>query len=146
MVGRFIGGFTWGLYKHVSMVFELEDGTLKGFQSNSKHGVHFFSVRSLWDGGAGDEVDVFLVPCTAAQARRMLLAAHSVDGAGYDFTGIWGFVRRAKRENPDKWFCSEVASWVCAQGEVLLQRLPFFKQSPVLVCASVILDRVYRRS
>jgi len=130
-VGKLIGWFTWGRYKHVSMAFVQDDGTVRGFQSNSKHGVHFFMWEDLPD------TDLFEVPCTDEQAYAMLDAAKKIVGAGYDYKGLWSFLVRKKRDHPDKWFCSEAAAFVVHAGGVILQRLPFFKQSPVLVCASV---------
>lgn len=137
-IGRIIGRFTWGRYKHISMAFVEENGNIRGFQSNSKSGVHFFDLDTV----AGDGVDIFRVECNDEQAYQILNSAKSVDGSGYDHAGLWSFFVRKKRENPDKWFCSEVAAWVCYSGGVPLQRLPAWKQSPMIVAASVAIDPV----
>lgn len=133
-IGRLIGWFTFGKYKHASMAFREDNGHVRGFQSNAKHGVHFFDFVEN-----EPNTDLFLVPCNDEQAYAMLHAAKSIVGAKYDYAGLWGFVRRKKRENPNWWFCSEAATWVCAQGTVILLRLPFYKQSPVLLGASTVL-------
>ena len=132
-IGKFIGWFTWGWFKHVSMAFVQDNGTVRGFQSNSKHGVHFFRWEDLPD------TDLYEVPCNNEQAYSMLDAAKKIAGAGYDHAGLWSFFIRKKRENPGKWFCSEAVAWICYKGGVPLHRLPAWKQSPVLVCASAVL-------
>lgn len=133
--GRFIGWFTFGDYKHVSGYFVMEDGSKRGFQSNSKHGCHFFEV----DENRG-KLDKFALKehlhVTREQMNEMYLRAYEIAGCGYDHAGIWGFVRRAKRENPGKFFCSEAWAEILGSGDVIVQNLPFWKQSPVIFCAS----------
>lgn len=132
-VGRLIGWFTWGQYKHISMAFVQDDGSVRGFQSNAKHGVHFFE----W---ADDpKTDLYEVPCSNEQAYEILSAAKSIVGSKYDYGGLWGFVRRAKRHSVLKWFCSEASCFVIECAGIKLQRLPPFKISPVLECASTVL-------
>ena len=41
-------------------------------------------------------------------------------GKGYDWAGIWGIVRRKMRENPIKWFCSELAFWARLKNGIVL--------------------------
>jgi hypothetical protein len=137
-VGRFIGRFTWGLYKHISGYFIFEDGSKRGFQSNSKHGCHFFDVDE--ERGNIHEFDVY---ATAEEFEAMYERALDIEGCGYDFGGIWGFVRRAKRENPNKFFCSEAWADILDCGDVTLLNLDFFKISPVLFCASTVIKRRY---
>ncbi len=132
--GKLIGRFTWGRYKHVSMIFEEDNGHRRGFQSNSKRGVHFYDWVPL------ENVHTFLVPCNDEQAYSMLNAAKGFAGQKYDYKGLFGFLVRRNVQNPVKQFCSEVASRVCKAGGVILQRLPAWKQSPTLVCASVAIE------
>lgn len=133
VVGRAIRWFTFGLYKHTSMVFEFDDGTRKVHQSTFFRGVHWAEFREL------PETDLFEVPANQGQIRKMLAAAESIIGKKYDRFGIYGFALRKDIQKPDMFFCSETNSWVAAQGGVELQRLPFHKQSPVILCASPVL-------
>ena len=135
-IGRFIGWFSFGLYKHVSLIFVPETDDAFEFESTMKHGVHFSSPE------VNTNTAYFLIPCSSERAEGMLKAAHCIDGAKYDRMGIWGFVRRKKRENPDKWFCSEAVAYVLDAAGVTLMRLPFWKQSPVMVCSSVAISPV----
>lgn len=136
LIGKFIGWFTFGLYKHISGYFVFEDGSTKGFQSNSKRGCHFFDVDK--DRG---KIHTFNVPGTPEMFQKMAERATELDGGGYDHLGIWGFVRRAKRENPNKWFCSEAWADILGSGGVVLLNLPFYKISPVLFCASTVIQK-----
>lgn len=135
-IGRVIGRFSYGKYKHISGYFTFEDGHKLGFQSNSKHGCHFFEV----DEERG-QLDEFTVPGTPEQFKRMYDRAKEIDGSGYDGAGIWGFVVRAKRENPDKFFCSEAWADLLANGDVILLNLPAYKINPVLFCASTVITK-----
>ena len=130
-IGRFIGWFTFGLYKHVSIIFVWDTGRTEEFESTARHGVHFSKVEE------NTNTDYFYASCTHEQGYSMLAAAMKISGAKYDRMGIWGFVRRKKRENPNRWFCSEAAAYVLDAGGVTLMRLPFWKQSPVMTCSSI---------
>lgn len=132
IVGNFIAFYTFGQYKHISMVFEHNDGALQGFQSNAGIGVHFFETETI----GAPNADVMEVPITPEQAAKMHFLATGLNGAKYDYLGNYGFIRRAKRENPDRWFCSEVAAWLCEQINYPLLRMAPWRQHPVVLMAS----------
>lgn len=53
-------------------------------------------------------------------------------GKKYDFGGVWGFIKRTKGNNPDRWFCSELVSAACRAGGYPLfsDAKPDWKVSP----------------
>ena len=57
-------------------------------------------------------------------------------GCGYDWSGIGGFVTRRDWEDPDKYFCSELAADALLVRDIRLQWLPSYKLSPTFMCAS----------
>jgi len=130
--GRAITWFTFGEYSHVSLVFE-NSGSLIEIESIQGKGVH----AQPFD--AGGECDLFEVQATPGQIERIHAAAAELVGRKYDWTGIWGFMRRRKRENPKKWFCSELVAHCLLRAGIEIQRMPPWKQSPVIVCASTVL-------
>lgn len=133
--GALIKRFTFGDYSHVSFVFEYPDGALEEIESIQGKGVHSQEFEKT------DKCDLFLVECTDEQIEAVYDAANSLIGCKYDWTGIWGFFVRKKRENPNKWFCSELVSHCLAQAGIILQNLPSFKQNPVIVCASTVIKK-----
>ena len=139
-IGRIIGRFTWGRFKHGSMAFVEENGDIRGFESNARDGCHFFDWEDL------PNTVLRQVPCTNEQAYAMLARAKEIDGCGYDHWGIYGFVVRKKRENPDRFFCTEAVSDVtwAKGGGVRLQRMPHYKHSPMLMGASTVPEDVPR--
>lgn len=134
--GAFIKRFTFGKYSHVSLVFTHDDGYVEEIESIQGEGVHskIFSMD--------ENPDMFYVPCTKKQAHDVYREATRLVGCKYDWAGIWGFVTRKKKENPDKWFCSELVAHCLKEADIVLHNLPAWKQSPVLTCASVRIVRV----
>lgn len=86
----------------------------------------------------GTVVDVFSVPGINEDAVEQFLIQQI--GKDYDFAPVLrGFVFRVKRDNPDKWFCSELVHAACADAGVELQRAPSWKVSPGLLSFSPLL-------
>ncbi len=134
--GGLIKWFTFGPYSHVSLLFA--DGErIEEFESIQGQGVHAraFTPRAK-------KRELFTFPQTEAQARCIHDEARRLLGCKYDWAGIWGFMRRRKRENPDKWFCSEYVAQCLAGGGVVAQNLPPWKQSPVIQLASPVFTRI----
>ncbi len=75
---------------------------------------------------------------TSDQAEAILLAVLSKIGCKYDWSGIGGFVTRRDCENPDKWFCSELADWGMLQGGIRSTWTPSFKLCPTEFFSSTI--------
>lgn len=134
--GGLIRWYTFGGYSHVSLVFDHGEAGVEEIDAMQLRG-----VTSRVFGELAGAVDLFHVPCGEQRAAVVYAAARELLGMGYDWTGLWSFLRRRKRENPNRWFCSELVAWCLLQAGIVLQRLPVWKHSPVLVCASVTLRR-----
>ena len=135
--GGFIKWFTFGGFSHVSLVFDFGDGGMLEIDALQNRGV----TQRIFGQLAGD-CQLFQVPCTGDQAGQIYTAACKLKGCKYDWAGIYGFLRRKKRQNPNKWFCSELAAHCLELAGIQAQRLPAWKISPVMLCASPILKPV----
>lgn len=135
--GHFIKWFTFGGYSHVSLVFDLGDGRYLEIDAIQGKGV---SERIF--GQLAGKVDLFQVPATDEKIVQIHAMACALKGKKYDWAGIWGFLRRRKREDPKKWFCSELAAHCLERCGIQCLRLPAWKISPVMLCASPILKPV----
>lgn len=134
--GRFIKWFTFGGYSHVSLIFvqgetRIEIDALQGA-----------GVTSRNDGNIKNERDLFLVKTTEKQFWQVYNAAVELIGTKYDWRGIYGFLARRKRENSKKWFCSELVAHCLDIAGIKLLNLPPWKISPVMVCASTVIEKV----
>lgn len=120
--------FTRGIYSHNSMVFVFDDGSEIELESLMKSGVIEHEPRTRLDA----EFDEFLIPMTQQQAQYAYQMFHifAEQGAKYDKTGAFGFLTRRKKPDYTKWFCSEVAAYVCLKAGWPLSRRPPFKETP----------------
>ena len=147
--GGLIKWFTFGGFSHVSLVFE---GTAEELEiepvspSNLPVRVEIDAIqgrgvtRRLFGAITGKR-DVFAVDCSSGVAMKIYKTACALVGCGYDWAGIYGFLRRKKRENPYKWFCSELVAHCLKKHNIVLLNLPPWKQSPVMICASTVLKK-----
>jgi hypothetical protein len=90
----------------------------------------------------GTEIDVFAVPgIDAAAVERFLI---SQIGKDYDFAPVLrGFVFRVDRDDPDKWFCSELIHRGCREGgKALLERIIDSRVHPTLLSYSPLIEKV----
>jgi hypothetical protein len=126
--------FTFGGYSHVSLVFDHGKHDLEEIDALQGRG-----VTSRAFGELANEYDLFSIECPHVVALKIHAEARQLLGCKYDWSGIWGFLRRKKRENPDKWFCSELVAHVLSIAGRNPLRLPAWKISPVMLCASPVL-------
>lgn len=136
MGGAAIKWFSFGLFSHVSLVFSHPDGAMEEIESIQGKGVH--TQPFVPD----PNIILFDVPAAPDDARAIYNEATTLIGRKYDWAGIWGFMRRRKRENPNRWFCSELVAHCLLKGNIEIQRLPPWKQSPVITCASPVLTPI----
>jgi hypothetical protein len=129
MGSGFIKRFTFSRFSHVSIVFDMGNYGLE-YESIQRKGVHKQTFVS------DPDVELIRIPVTAAQEEWAVKLLESVLGAKYDWTGIWGFLVRKKREMAYKWFCSELVAWVCLTIGIVLQRLKAFQFTPGLCMCS----------
>jgi hypothetical protein len=134
--GRFIKWFSFSLYpptSHVSNIYEI-DGEPIEYQSIQGKGVFV----QLFDPDAGGG-QLYYRDVSDEDFELMLAAAQSVVGAKYDWSGIWGFIRRKIKERADKWFCSEYTAWQFHKGNNRLSRKKAFQHTPGDVVTSMVI-------
>ena len=129
LIGKIINRFSFGQnISHVSFIFPRpgkEAFVLWEVEALSKEGVvgheHHPDQR---------EGDYRYIDVTLEDYRKMMAAALSIVGKKYDKPGIWGMLVRKRREDPDKWFCSEALSWITKQGNNPLTHKPDYTVDP----------------
>jgi uncharacterized protein YycO len=131
VISRSIRWQTDGVYSHAAIL--LDDGK---------------TIVEAWHTGTGvrkkilkdwTNIDVYEIPCiTQAQKVKVELFLNSQLGKGYDYWGILRFLTRRDRNNPEKWFCSElvVAALWQAGIELFAPFVPAYKVSPELISYS----------
>jgi hypothetical protein len=90
----------------------------------------------------GTEIQCFMIPGRDEAAVEQFLISQI--GKDYDFAPVLrGFTFRVKRDNADKWFCSELIFAACQNALVTLLRcLPPWKVSPGILSCSPLLELV----
>ena len=128
---RLIRWFTFGQYSHVSFEFRFSDGSAIEIESIQGAGVRSLRPRKHCDVS-------YIVPLDDKPLQALYELASTMAAAGlkYDWTGIWGFVRRAKRQNPYKWFCSEFIAWALRKVQFPLSRREPYRETPSTVLES----------
>lgn len=131
---------TFGPYSHAG--WWCSDGTV--VEAWHKGGVsHNDSPATLHE--PGTEIDVFGIR-GASEEQLFMIEQFMKDEIGkkYDFAPVLrGFPLRLNRDNPNKWFCSElVFSKVRKAGIDLLREVPAFKVHPTLLSYSPLIEPV----
>jgi hypothetical protein len=132
-ISKLIRWHTRGDYSHVA--WWLRDGTV--IEAWHKGGVtHNDNPGTLHT--PGTEIDVFDFSPEGRASLSETAAEdflHKQVGKKYDLRPvISGFVLRLNRNNPDKWFCSELVHAAARAGGLsLLKRVPDHKVSPTLL-------------
>lgn len=101
----------------VSHIMEINDNTgetLEALQFRGViHGKSYHQFHSL-----GTRIDIYQpIGITPEQEQMVWEFMLTQVGKGYDWMGIWGILRRRMRENPDKWFCSELVFYAYAKAK-----------------------------
>jgi uncharacterized protein YycO len=133
-LSRAIRWRTWSEYSHAAWV--LDDGSvIEAWKDGVRHVLNIQSQHT-----PGTEVDLFTLNLTTAQKWAIQDFLIRQVGKPYDYGAILGFLTRAKSENPEKWFCSELIFAACqSAGIELLKRIPAWKVSPGLLSVSAFL-------
>jgi hypothetical protein len=135
LISKAIQWQTFGPYSHAA--WWCWDGTV--IEAWHKGGVsHNPSPATLHT--PGTEIDVFNIPGVNDAVVAALLREEI--GKKYDFAPVLrGFPLRLNRDNPDKWFCSElVFDKVRKSGIDLLREVPAFKVHPTLMSYSPLIQ------
>jgi hypothetical protein len=135
LISKAIKWQTFGPYSHAA--WWLRDGTV--IEAWHKGGVsHNESPATLHT--PGTEIDVFDFNggsgILAADLSEQFLLSQV--GKKYDFAPVLrGFVFRVMRDNPNRWFCSELCHAAAVAGRLpLLARVPDWKIHPTLLSYS----------
>lgn len=122
---------TRGKYSHAALLIG-ENEIIEAWQGD---GVRMKKITD-WS-----NVDIFDVPsATPQQWQDAIDFACKQRGKGYDYLGVVRFLTRRDRDNPERWFCSELvfASFLAA-GVPLLARIKAHEVSPGLLSNSPLL-------
>ena len=135
VLSRAIRWRTWSEYSHADWV--LDDGSvIEAWKGGVRHVMNIQSQHT-----PGTEVDLFTLNLTTVQKWAIQDFLIRQVGKPYDYGAILGFMTRAKSENSDKWFCSELIFTACqSAGVELLKRIPAWKVSPGLLSVSACLS------
>ena len=125
----FIRRFTFGEISHVSFVFE------KGSEREEIEAIQGRGVVAHKP-VEGKEYVEYALPLDEDQAIALHIEARSLIGCAYDWAGVFGFVRRKKKHNPYKYFCSELVAYCCYKAGYPLSRREPWRETPSSVCES----------
>lgn len=126
---------TWGIYSHTGIM--TDDGRV--YEARFPAGVTCTAPTAL-DHKSGTRVDMFSVtPEIDEQAVQKFLEAQV--GKKYDLHGLYGFAAAKDWQDPDTWFCSELAMAAVAAGGLQLLQAPFHKVSPTHITWSPFLEK-----
>lgn len=117
--------FTRGDYSHNSLVFEFND---RREEVESIQGSGVIKHEPVPFENA--DFDEYLIPVSDAQVRKAYKLSSSLLGAKYDWSGIAGFLLRSKKLTDEKWFCSELAAYVCYKVGYPLSRRQPWRETP----------------
>jgi hypothetical protein len=145
---RFIVWFTRGKFSHVSLRFMLTDAEIKLFEDRYEITLtNDHEIESIQGKGVHHQPFVpspnqtwFNFAHDPEQARIILSTAIELIGCKYDWRGVGGFLTRRNKQNPEKWFCSELVAWCLLSAGIRLLWMACHKQSPTVTCASTVLS------
>lgn len=128
----FIKKFTFGEYSHVSMVFQIghvyeEIEAIQG-RGVIRHEPYAYDEKDF---------DELTVPLTEEQVLTAHMTACGMLEARYDWKGIWSFIVRRNKHNPEKWFCSELVAYCLYKASHPLSRRAPYQENPSTVCQSL---------
>lgn len=104
---------TWSRWSHVSII----DGD-EIIQAHALQGVVAASYQEAIE--AASACEMVRIPCP--DPGRVIAAARSQIGKGYDWAALFGFLFRRDWQDDAKWFCSELVAWSFQQAGCLLFR------------------------
>jgi len=132
----FIKWFTFSLNEvtHVSIVFYFSDGQVVEIEAIQGKGVIIHRPT------VGKEFIVRVADLSEQQSWEAYQLAQSLIGSDYDWKGIWGFVRRKKKHDEFKWFCSELVAYILWRVGLPLSRRKPFQETPATVTDSLVLS------
>ena len=130
---------TWGSVAHAKIWFPSNGGVI--IEATAR-GV----IARPWSATEDGQSEIYFLDILNAPSRagwcRGFDYGMSQVGKGYDFFGLAKFLMRDGRENPHRWFCSDLVFEIVKQaGVLLLARCPRYKVSPERLRTSPYLER-----
>jgi uncharacterized protein YycO len=125
VISRSIRWQTRGKYSHAAVLLNDDKTIIEAWHTGT--GVRKKEVKD-WS-----NIDVYYVPgLTKAEAANVLAFLEAQIGKGYDYFGVLRFLSRRNRDNPNRWFCSElvVAAFRHAGVQLFHPQVPAWKISP----------------
>ena len=104
---------TWSRWSHVAIVFD-DDTVIEALWPRVRKTTLAVAMR--------DYSEVMLVPFDVPDEAAARAAAEAQVGKPYDLRALLSFLTHRNWEDEGKWFCSELFTWVAAQGKLLLFR------------------------
>ncbi len=131
---------TRGPYSHAAVILP-DDSIIEAWHSPSR----VRSIKRLGDGHTpGTKVDVFNVETSERQRDDISVYLYQQVGKKYDFMAILRFISRRHRNNPNRWFCSELVFSAFAHAGInLLARTESYEVSPVMLARSPLLTHLH---
>jgi uncharacterized protein YycO len=106
---KLIRAVTWSDYAHVGF-YDRSTGNVIDSRMKNK-GVTEYSYEKL-----KLEYPRIIMRSFPEVPREALAIARSQIGKGYDWTALFGIGLHRDWQEDDKWFCSELVAWACAQA------------------------------
>lgn len=127
---RLIEWFNWSRYSHASWTFATSNyeslmGDLTEWEAYTHGGVEHVKLVGH-NHTLGTRVDLYelIKPLNNSDIALGTRFLEDQLGKGYDWRGVFHFLTRNKKNNPDRWFCSElVFTLLCTMGRSILHRI-----------------------
>lgn len=127
LLSRLIRWRTWSKVSHSAAFFAGPQGyeVIEAWEGKVR--------RQPWTTGhtPGTRIQLYRVGCTLEQRRLFYEFLNAQIGKRYDYTGILGFMLRARTESKESWFCSELVFAAARQAGInLLSRIEPYQVAP----------------
>jgi uncharacterized protein YycO len=120
----------WSRWSHVSCVIDDQ-----AWESRASTGVIEMPAHRAYS--VNGPAAVAVVVCDSAKARAFLQAQV---GKPYDYTALFGIFAKRDWQEPDSWFCSELAAAAALAGGEMLVRKPLNRITPEDLWSSVAIN------
>jgi len=128
----FIQKFTRGKASHVSLIFDMGHCVVEVEAIQGKgvivHPPHSKATKAYYE---------LSVPLTYEQVIDAHAFATSVEGAKYDWLGVFSFALHRKKHSLNKFFCSELVAYTLLKVGYPVSRREPYKESPASVVESL---------
>lgn len=110
-ISRLMAWITRSRYTHVALLSPGGDYVLEATGAHDPMGVRI-SPTWLWQ----SRHPGFVARAADGDADQVWRIAATHDGAGYDWSYLWGWLFRRNWQRQDRWVCHELIAWACAEA------------------------------